>query len=112
LQRACAFLYQHQNADSGWGESGESCREKRYLTSASHAVNTAWALLTLITAGEARNPRCAHAAQFLVETQLASGDWPRQSLSGVFNKTALINYENYRRYFPIWALARFAEAAA
>jgi hypothetical protein len=30
----------------------------------------------------------------------------------VFNKTALINYENYRRYFPIWALARFAEAAA
>jgi squalene cyclase len=29
----------------------------------------------------------------------------------VFNKTALINYENYRRYFPIWALARFAAAA-
>jgi squalene/oxidosqualene cyclase-like protein len=111
LRRACAFLYQHQNADGGLGESGESCREKRYLTSASHTVNTAWALLTLITAGEARNPRCAHAAQFLVATQLASGDWPRQSLSGVFNKTALINYENYRRYFPIWALARFAEAA-
>jgi len=29
----------------------------------------------------------------------------------VFNKTALINYENYRRIFPIWALARFAAAA-
>jgi len=28
----------------------------------------------------------------------------------VFNKTALINYENYRRIFPIWALTRFAAA--
>lgn len=112
LRRACEFLYRHQNADGGWGESGDSCRERRYLTSASHAVNTAWALLTLIIAGEARDPRCARAANFLVATQLENGDWPRQSLSGVFNKTALINYENYRRIFPIWALARFAAAAA
>ena len=67
-------------------------------------------ILTLVTAGEARDPRCEAAARFLVTTQLDNGDWPRQSLSGVFNKTALINYENYRRYFPIWALARFAAA--
>ena len=45
-----------------------------------------------------------------MECQLESGDWPRQSLIGVFNKSALINYENYRRYFPIWALAELAEA--
>jgi squalene cyclase len=44
----------------------------------------------------------------LLETQLANGDWPRQTLVGVFNKTTLINYENYRRYFPIWALGRMA----
>jgi lanosterol synthase len=112
LRRACAFLYGHQNADGGWGESGESCRQRRYVASASHAVNTAWALLTLVTAGEARDPRSARAARFLVESQLGNGDWPRQSLSGVFNKTALINYDNYRRYFPIWALGRFAAAAA
>jgi squalene cyclase len=112
LRRACQFLYQHQNADGGWGESGDSCRERRYLTSASHAVNTAWALLTLIIAGEAHDPRCERAARLLITTQLDNGDWPRQSLSGVFNKTALINYENYRRIFPIWALARFAAATA
>jgi squalene/oxidosqualene cyclase-like protein len=111
LRRACEFLYDQQNADGGWGESGASCRERRYLASASHAVNTAWALLTLVTAGQARDPRCERAARFLVGSQLDNGDWPRQSLSGVFNKTALINYENYRRYFPIWALARFASAA-
>jgi squalene/oxidosqualene cyclase-like protein len=112
LRRACEFLYHHQDSDGGWGESGASCRERRYLPSASHAVNTAWALLTLITAGEARDPRCARAARFLLATQLDNGDWPRQTLSGVFNKTALINYENYRRYFPIWALARYAAATA
>jgi lanosterol synthase len=112
LRRACEFLYHHQNADGGWGESGASCRERRYITSASHAVNTAWALLTLVTAGGAEDPRCERAARFLVTTQLDNGDWPRQSLSGVFNKTALINYENYRRTFPIWALARFAAAGA
>ena len=111
LRRACEFLYHRQNADGGWGESGASCRERRYIASASHAVNTAWALLTLVAAGEARDPRCERAAHFLVTSQLDNGDWPRQSLSGVFNKTALINYENYRRYFPIWALARFAAAA-
>ena len=112
LRRACGFLYAHQNADGGWGESGASCRQRRYIASPSHAVNTAWALLTLVTAGQTRDPRCARAARFLVTAQLEDGDWPRQSLSGVFNKTALINYENYRRTFPIWALARFAAAAA
>ena len=65
-------------------------------------------MLTLVSAGESRDPRCERAARFLLATQLDNGDWPRQSLSGVFNKTTLINYEHYRRYFPIWALTRFA----
>jgi len=112
LRRAGEFLYAHQNPDGGWGESGTSCAERRYVKSVSHAVNTAWALLTLIDAGQARDPRCARAAQFLVASQLESGDWPRQGISGVFNKTALINYENYRRYFPIWALSRFVAASS
>ena len=109
LTRACDFLFSHQNSDGGWGESGTSCIERRYVNAPSHAVNTAWALLALIDAGQARDPRCARAASFLVTSQRDDGDWPRQTLSGVFNKTALINYENYRRYFPLWALARFAE---
>jgi lanosterol synthase len=108
IKRACAFLLEHQNADGGWGEKGDSCRERRYLPMASHVVNTAWALLTLVDAGQAHDARARRAARFLLETQLANGDWPRQTLVGVFNKTTLINYENYRRYFPIWALGRMA----
>ena len=110
LRRACDFLFAQQNPDGGWGEHGTSCSERRYVEGPSHAVNTAWALLTLLSAGQSQDPRCARAADFLVRSQLENGDWPRQSISGVFNKTALINYENYRRYFPVWALAHFAAA--
>jgi len=30
---------------------------------------------------------------------------------GVFNRNCMINYDNYRYYFPMWALARHARLA-
>ncbi len=111
LRRACAFLRARQLDDGGWGERAESCLERRYLTlPARHAVQTAWALLTLCAAGEAGGAAAARAARSLIELQEESGDWPRQTLCGVFNRTTLINYESYRRTFPLWALGRYARA--
>jgi squalene/oxidosqualene cyclase-like protein len=108
IMRAAFFLLNHQNEDGGWGEHYSSCIEKRYIPSReSHVVNTAWALLTLVKAGRGNTEAAHRAARYLVENQQEDGDWPRQSLIGVFNKTALINYENYRRYFPIWALSLY-----
>jgi squalene/oxidosqualene cyclase-like protein len=104
VARACAFLEAHQNADGGWGEHYRSCLERRYVPRESQAVNTAWALLTLTRAGRGDTPAAHRAARFLVERQQPDGDWPREAMVGVFNKTTLINYENYRRYFPLWAL--------
>ena len=67
-------------------------------------------LSTLVRAGQADTDSARRAARYLVEQQQPDGEWPRQTMVGVFNKTALIHYDNYRRYFPVWALAEYARA--
>ena len=46
----------------------------------------------------------------LLKRQAADGSWPRESMVGVFNRTCLINYDNYRHYFPLWAVAEWHAA--
>jgi squalene cyclase len=125
-RRACAFLLSKQRADGGWGESYLSCQDKEYaqLEGASHVVNTAWAMLALISAGwheeagvvvEAEGKGAGadalaplhRAARYLLRAQEASGDWPQQHISGVFNRNCMITYANYRNIFPIWALGLY-----
>jgi len=107
---AVAFLTTHQNADGGWGEAPESCLLKRWVTAESHSVQTAWALLALCEAGAAASDAARRAAAFLVERQEMDGSWPKERMVGVFNQSVLIDYDNYRRYFPLWALARWRHA--
>ena len=56
LRRACRFLLSKQRADGGWGESYLSCQDRVYSQlpegEASHVVNTAWAMLALMYAGQ------------------------------------------------------------
>ncbi|MBI4704453.1 MAG: terpene cyclase/mutase family protein [Deltaproteobacteria bacterium] len=110
IERACRFLQAHQASDGGWGEDGTSCAERRYVPARqSHPVNTAWALLALVRAGRERSEAADRAARFLLDSQLPEGDWPQPAMVGVFNKTALIHYENYGRYFPLWALGLYEQ---
>ncbi len=111
IERACGFLISLQERDGGWGESAESCIAKRYVRSGeSHPVQTAWALLALASAGLGASEPARRAASFLAERQQVDGDWPDGPMVGLFNRTVLIHYENYRRYFPIRALAEFRKA--
>lgn len=113
IARACEFLFAHQKPDGSWGEHGDSCRERRYLQAERGLVaNTAWAVLTLVRAGRGADPRVAKAVDFLCCTQADDGSWAREPLVGVFNRTCLINYDNYRHYFPLWALGEWRAAAA
>lgn len=106
---ACRFLERHQRPDGGFGEHARSCTERTWVDRGeSHAVNTAWALLALTLGGRARGRAARLAADALVRTQLPDGSWPHQGMVGVFNRTVLIDYDNYRRYFPVWALAAYA----
>ena len=104
LRRAVDFLLSHQNPDGGWGEHWTSCTEVRYVPSeSSQVVMTSWALLALL-ACRCTSPAVERGLSFLRSTQLPSGDWPREPIEGVFNRTCMIHYDNYRNYFPIWAL--------
>ena len=112
IQRACRYLLVHQRRDGGFGEAGDSCREHRWLDAPSTAVQTAWVLSTLARAGHPDADAQGRAVRFLVEKQEADGSWAREPLVGVFNRTCLINYDNYRHYFPLWALAEWSRGAA
>jgi lanosterol synthase len=48
-------------------------------------------------------------AKFILWRQEKNGDWPEEDIKGVFNKSCMISYSNYKNIFPIWALGRFRE---
>lgn len=115
IRKACEFLLSKQRENGGWGESYLSCQDKVYSQlpdGQSHVVNTAWAMMTLIAAGQhKRDVSVLHrAARYLVTMQESNGDWPQQQIMGVFNRNCMITYANYRNIFPIWALGMYRRA--
>ncbi|KAL6176889.1 hypothetical protein ACLB2K_053521 [Fragaria x ananassa] len=55
ISKACDFLLSKELASGGWGESYLSCQNKEYSNlkdNRPHIVNTAWAMLALLGAGQ------------------------------------------------------------
>ncbi len=110
---ATRFLLASQRPDGGWGESFRGLHRGEPVQLApqqpSSVVQTAWALLTLLDLRHDQ-PATAQAIErglaFLCRNQQADGSWPREPASGVFFKTAVLDYKLYRQIFPAWALAR------
>jgi squalene cyclase len=108
IGRAVRFLRSKQLPDGGWGESWQSCPRREYVhhPDGAQPVMTAWALLALLEAGAgADDDAVARGIGRLLDDQLADGDWPQRSVTGVFNRTCMLHYRLYRNVFPIWALA-------
>ena len=110
LRLACRWLLDRQRHDGGWGEHHSGCLAGRYVAhESSQVIQTAWALLALLEAGDPNWTAIAQGARFLMDTQDADGEWPTQDGAGVFFRTAVLDYGLYRQYFPLHALGLYEQ---
>ena len=108
LCSARRWLLARQREDGGWGEHHSGCLEGRYVEhTESQVIQTAWALIALLEAGETDWPAISRGVQFLIDSQDAEGAWPKQDMAGVFFRTALLDYTLYRQYFPLHVLGLY-----
>jgi squalene-hopene/tetraprenyl-beta-curcumene cyclase len=110
IRRAVDWLVAIQNDDGGWGEDGESYKldYKGYERAPSTASQTAWALLGLMAAGEVDHPVVQRGIDYLARHQAGDGFWPEERFTATgFPRVFYLRYHGYRKFFPLWALARY-----
>ncbi|HET9716049.1 MAG TPA: squalene--hopene cyclase [Pseudolabrys sp.] len=110
VRKAINWLRSIQNADGGWGEDGSSYRldYRGHEPAESTASQTAWALLGLMACGQSRDRSVQRGIQFLAETQREDGLWDEKRFTATgFPRVFYLRYHGYRKFFPLWALARY-----
>jgi squalene-hopene/tetraprenyl-beta-curcumene cyclase len=109
IQKAVAWLKACQRADGGWGEDGATYwQARRGEAKASTASQTAWAVLALMAAGEVDSEAVARGIAFLLEAPRKGCEWEEPWFTAVgFPRIFYLRYHGYRRFFPLWALARY-----
>ncbi len=70
---------------------------------------TAWALIGLMHAEYPDVERIKKGIKLLMDRQQANGEWLQEAIEGVFNKSCMISYPNYKFIFPMKALGMFAQ---
>jgi len=115
MRKAADWLISIQNADGGWGEDGSSYKlDYHGLEPApSTASQTAWALLGLMACGEAAHPAVERGIRYLIDRQTADGFWNEERFTATgFPRVFYLRYHGYRKFFPLWALARYRNLLA
>ena len=110
LRSACRWLLDRQRGDGGWGEHYSGCYTGKYVEhDESQVIQTAWAMIALLEAGDEDWTAITRGARFLTSVQREDGTWPKQDMAGIFFRTALLDYVLYRQYFPLHALGLYEQ---
>ena len=137
IRSAVDWLVAHQGEDGGWGEScGSYVNPSLRGRGPSTASQTAWALLSLLAAGDVDMPATRRGIEYLADTQQEDGSWdepyftgtgfpgygvgkrlsrlPQQGEPGYQGLEMpagfMINYHMYRNCWPLMALGRYSKA--
>jgi squalene-hopene/tetraprenyl-beta-curcumene cyclase len=115
VRRAADWLLKIQNADGGWGEDGASYKldYRGYEPAPSTASQTAWALLGLMAAGEVDHSQVQRGIRYLLDNQTGEGLWEEERFTATgFPRVFYLRYHGYRKFFPLWAVARYRNLTA
>jgi len=111
VKKAVRWLKSIQRKDGGWGETNDSYESAVLAGTAprSSAFQTAWALLGLMAAGEVHSYEVERGIEYLLRYQGINGLWadPEFTAPG-FPRVFYLKYHGYDKFFPLWALARYA----
>jgi squalene-hopene/tetraprenyl-beta-curcumene cyclase len=110
VRKAIDWLIAIQNQDGGWGEDGASYKldYRGYERAPSTASQSAWALLGLMAAGEVEHAAVGRGIEYLARKQGGDGLWDEERFTATgFPRVFYLRYHGYRRFFPLWAMARY-----
>lgn len=107
----CDFLVSKQRKDGGWSESYKACEQSKYIEHpmGSLVVQTSWALIGLMKAEYPHIEPIRNGIKLIMERQQPNGEWLQEAIEGVFNKSCMISYPNYKLVFTLKALGMFAK---
>jgi squalene-hopene/tetraprenyl-beta-curcumene cyclase len=110
FSKAVTWLKSVQRDDGGWGEDNYSYTDisKSGQFHSSTPVQTSWAVLALLAAGEKDSLEVKAGIDFLLRNQQTDGVWNDCHFNAPgFPKVFYLKYHGYDKFFPLWALARY-----
>lgn len=110
MVRGVNWLLQVQQDDGGWGETPQSYDDPSLRGQGPTTPSqTAWAIMGLIAGGQGHSAAVQRGVEYLIRQQTTAGTWEESWYTGTgFPRVFYLRYHLYRHYFPLMALARFA----